>query len=243
MLFIILVLFILYLGYSRPETRREVEISRVIDGDTVETVHGERIRVKGIDATEYYEECSEEATEKLKEWIDGEEIEIEAKGEDIYDRTLGYMFSDSNNLNVKLVEEGLAYSEYHEPDIKYIDEFIEAERAAIRENRGCLWEREAFESRSVDACATEGYVGNITLVEGTIEEVSYGDGITYLNFGDRYPDNCFTVVIWDSYSDRFSDDVENYEGEEVIVEGLVTYYEGPQIEVRDEKQLHIKNDF
>lgn len=241
-LFLIVVSLLLIFGFNMPEPETdkvEIEISRVIDGDTVVSAADESIRLSGIDATETYEECSAEATEKLKEMIDDTKVLLDDKGEDFYGRKLGYIFKGDKNINKYLVETGLAYTYYFDEDSKYTDRLIEAERQAIKEGHSCLWSKDiSYDEDVVDACNSEDYINKIMLVEGQIEEVSIKEDRTYLNFEDEYPDNCFTGIIWEQYYDRFDADLKEYEGNEIRVEGLITYYEGPQIELRDQLQIH-----
>jgi len=240
---ILLGFLLFYISDSDQHETREANVTRVIDGDTVVLGPGERVRLMGIDTTEIGEECSEEATWWLTDKINGSEIEMEVMGEDIYDRTLAYIFKGDLHISKELVEEGLAYTYYFDPDERYIEELVETERRAIEENRGCLWSKTVKDSEDVlHACDTEDHISEVSLVKGVVEEVNYGDGITYLNFEDEYPNNCFTAIVWDSYRDRFPEGKEIYEDRRIVVEGLVTEYQGdPQVEIRDPAQIETLN--
>ncbi|MFP4117013.1 MAG: thermonuclease family protein [Candidatus Aenigmatarchaeota archaeon] len=215
-------------------------VTEVIDGDTVVIEDSGKVRLMGVDSTEVGNECYEEAKEWLTEKVNGTEVKVETVGEGTYGRNLSYIFKEERNINKKLVREGLAYTHYFDPGEKYIDKMIEAERRAIENNRGCLWNKNMTASNSVHPCEAEKYVSEVEIVQGEVSEVNRGDGITYLNFGGKYPDNCFAAIIWDDYQGRFSRRLESYENKTVRTEGLITTYKNqPRIQLRDTGQIKV----
>lgn len=218
---------------------RERKVTRVVDGDTLILSNTTEIRLMGVDSTEVGDECSDEAKKWLTEKVNGSEVKVETLGEGTYGRNLSYIFKEDRNINKELLLEGLAYTHYFDPEERYIDGMIEAERKAIENDRGCLWENEITSSNSIHACETGDHVSQVEVVEGEIKEVNHGDGITYLNFEEEHPDNCFTTIVWDSYRGRFKD-LRRYENKTVRVEGLVTSYDNkPQIELKDPAQIKV----
>lgn len=119
-----------------------VTIKRVIDGDTVETENGTRIRYIGIDTPEMNPvECyAEEATKKNRELVEGKEVRLEkdVSETDRYARLLRYLWISDVMINEILVREGYAQSSSYPPDVKYQDIFRGAERLAREEEKG-LW--------------------------------------------------------------------------------------------------------
>lgn len=119
-----------------------VVIKRVIDGDTVETESGLKIRYIGIDTPEMNSiECyAEEATKKNRELVEGKEVRLEkdVSETDRYQRLLRYVWINDVMINELLVREGFAKSSTYPPDVKYQERFREAERLAREEERG-LW--------------------------------------------------------------------------------------------------------
>jgi micrococcal nuclease len=119
-----------------------VKIKRVIDGDTVETENGNKIRYIGIDTPEMNPvECyAEEATKKNRELVEGKEVRLEKdiSEKDKYGRLLRYLWINDVMINELLVREGYAQSSTYPPDVKYQDRFREAERLAREESKG-LW--------------------------------------------------------------------------------------------------------
>lgn len=118
-------------------------VTKIIDGDTI-VVNGEHIRLLGIDTDERGEPCYKEAKERLSELVLNKEVEMEKEliDKDQYDRALRYIFIMNNsievNINLKLVEEGLAIARFYE-DRKYKDEILEAENRARENKIGCKW--------------------------------------------------------------------------------------------------------
>lgn len=122
----------------------EVEISRVLDGDTVETADVQKIRLKGINTPEKSMLLSEEAKNFLEEQVLGKAVEVESFGQDKYGRILGYLFLDGENVNVKILEKGLGAAYYYEED-EFYDEMIDAE-AFARINELGIWKKSSSES-------------------------------------------------------------------------------------------------
>lgn len=121
---------------------KEIEegfVTKVIDGDTV-VVDGESVRLLGIDAREKGEDCYKEAKEKLEELVLDREIMLEGdvNDKDQYNRLLRYLFVDGKNINIFMVEEGLAVARFYE-DKKYKEEILEAEKKARENKIGCRW--------------------------------------------------------------------------------------------------------
>lgn len=116
-------------------------VSKIIDGDTV-IIEGESVRLLGIDADERGHPCYNAAKERIEELVLNKEVELVADKEDkdMYKRYLRYIFLGGENINLKLVQEGLAVARFSPENTKYKDEILAAEQSA-RENRiGCKWQ-------------------------------------------------------------------------------------------------------
>ena len=118
----------------------EVLVSRVIDGDTIEVLGGERVRYIGIDAPETGEYFAAEATEKNRELVEGKRVRLESDVEDRdeYGRLLRYVWLGDIMVNAELVRLGCAYSYSLVPNVKYRQLFLQSEREARELCRG-LW--------------------------------------------------------------------------------------------------------
>ena len=122
-----------------------VKVSRVIDGDTIELINGEKVRYIGIDTAELNaskkSECfAEEAFTKNRELVEGKEVKLEkdVSETDKYGRLLRYVYLGNEMINEKLVKEGYAQVATYPPDVKYVEKFKEAQKFA-RENNLGLW--------------------------------------------------------------------------------------------------------
>ena len=122
-------------------------ISRVIDGDTIETTTGQKIRLIGINTPEKKEACFEEAKEFLEEKVLGKTVLVQGNKTDRYQRTLANVCVEGNSVNKKLIKEGLAhYYSYEEiPELKKLQE------KAMQENKNCLW-KTGTEKYILDKC-------------------------------------------------------------------------------------------
>lgn len=121
-------------------------VVRVIDGDTIELENGQRIRYIGIDTPETVDprkpvQCfGVEASKRNKELVEGKRVRLEKdiSETDKYDRLLRYVYVGDTLINLTLVQDGFAYSYTYPPDVKYQDQFIEAQRIAREQKKG-LW--------------------------------------------------------------------------------------------------------
>lgn len=131
---------------SLSESDNRFLVVRVIDGDTIEIEGGQRVRYVGIDTPETVDprkpvQCfGVEASNKNKEFVGGKRVRLEKdiSETDKYGRLLRYVYVDDIFVNLKLVQDGFAYSSTYPPDIKYQDQFVEAQRVAREQNKG-LW--------------------------------------------------------------------------------------------------------
>lgn len=128
---------------SKPE---HSFVTKIIDGDTV-VVNGESVRLLGIDADERGYPCYKEAKQRIEELLLNKEIELEIEGEnkDQYKRYLRYIFLNGKNINLQLVEEGLAVARFYPQNIKYKTEILAAEKQAREDKIGCKWKEKSEE--------------------------------------------------------------------------------------------------
>jgi len=125
------------------------KVTRVIDGDTIEVDIGGKlykVRYIGIDTPETVHpskpvECfGKEASEKNRQLVEGKTVRLEKDVSEIdsYGRLLRYVWVGDNFVNDYLVRQGYAYASTYPPDVKYADQFVQAQREARENNRG-LW--------------------------------------------------------------------------------------------------------
>ncbi len=125
---------------SARATPQDAVITKVIDGDTAETSTGEKIRYLGINSPEKGEPFSNEATKENSELVLDKKVRLEydVQTKDRYGRTLAYLFINEQMVNVQLVSLGLAVSETIQPNVKYQDKILAAEKSA-RKNCLGIW--------------------------------------------------------------------------------------------------------
>ena len=142
---------------STDETYTKAQVTRVIDGDTIWVNIGgdkEKVRFIGINAPELARDgkkaqfMAEKARDFVEKTIKDKEIHLEKDltDRDKYDRLLRYIYLEKpsenpnleeirdKSLNGILVKEGLAYSNYYKPNIKYQD-FLEKLEDEAKENK------------------------------------------------------------------------------------------------------------
>ncbi len=131
------------LGSSNEDS---LVVSKVIDGDTIELLNGQKVRYIGIDTPETNSpqkknECfASEAKNKNRELVEDKFVRLEkdVSETDRYGRLLRYVYIDDVMVNEVLVSEGYAVSATFPPDVKYQEKFRLAEQQARKENKG-LW--------------------------------------------------------------------------------------------------------
>jgi micrococcal nuclease len=132
-----------------PGARTPAPVLRVVDGDTIHVDLGGEdvtIRLIGIDTPEVEgpftdRECfGAMASRHAHEALDGSTVELEFDVErlDRFGRTLAYVWLDGELVNERLVRERFATVSTFPPNVRYVDRFVEAERAARDEGAG-LW--------------------------------------------------------------------------------------------------------
>lgn len=131
---------------STTELKVTFVATRVIDGDTIELENGQKVRYIGIDTPETVDprkpvQCfGVEAKNRNKELVEGKQVRLEKdiSETDKYGRLVRYVYVGDTFINLALVQEGFASSYTYPPDVKYQNQFIEAERIAREQKKG-LW--------------------------------------------------------------------------------------------------------
>jgi len=127
----------------------EAHVIRVVDGDTIKVrIDGTdyRLRYIGVDTPETnhptlgVEPFGPEATEANRELVEGETVLLEkdVSETDQYGRLLRYVYVGDLMVNEELLRRGLARVVTFPPDVKYIDRFLEVQRAAQAAGLG-MW--------------------------------------------------------------------------------------------------------
>ena len=132
------------------------KIERVSDGETFVAIAGNgtklRIRLLGIDAPEVAHgprpgrPYGQETRDYLARLIGGRTVRVETYGYDGYERILAVVFLGPINVNVELVEQGLAEVYRGAPCMAYCRDLRVAELRAKRDRVGMWAQREKYES-------------------------------------------------------------------------------------------------
>jgi len=124
------------------------KVTKVIDGDTIEIEGGQKVRYIGVDTAEMDDKdpvklCyAQKAFEKNKELVEGKEIRLEkdVSEKDKYGRLLRYVYVGEIFVNDYLVRNGYANAVTYPPDVKYQEQFRQAEEEAKNNNLG-FWDK------------------------------------------------------------------------------------------------------
>ena len=108
-------------------TSEQVHVDRIIDGDTIES-NKTSIRLLGINTPERGELYYEEAKEFLEQEILNKTVNLKYGKEmyDKYQRVLAYIFLDNTNINLKIIENGLANIYFPSGKDQYYNQFKQA---------------------------------------------------------------------------------------------------------------------
>jgi micrococcal nuclease len=228
-------------GSGQPAQLEQTIVTKVIDGDTVIVEGGSSVRLLGIDTDEKGYPCFTPAKKRMEELVLGKQVYLERDLEDrdIYGRLLRYIFLGDRNICLQMVKEGFAVARFPEENAKYRQEIVAAEKYAQESQVGCKWGGNAYKepdvqatAGAIQACDAWKYIGKEMTVEGRVVQGTKSRTSTvFLNFGDSYPDNCFTAVIFSSDLGSFPENPQAYySGRTVRVTGLIKEYQGkPEI--------------
>lgn len=142
------------LKVKSPKSER-VMVTNVVDGDTFDIKSGVRVRIYGINASEYPEGClSRESKNRLAELVLNKEISMVDKGKDSFGRSLGMIYMGDLLVNKVLITEGLGvYDSQANKDNREMLEMEKAESEAKQAGRG-LWSSKC--SQPNKDCAIKG---------------------------------------------------------------------------------------
>lgn len=127
-------------------TASGVLVSRVVDGDTIELFTGQKVRYIGMDTPEVVDprkpvQCfGKEASLENKKLVEGKMVRLEkdVSQTDKYGRLLRYVYVGDLFVNDYLTRNGFAYMATFPPDVKFSQQFKDAQEEARINKRG-LW--------------------------------------------------------------------------------------------------------
>jgi micrococcal nuclease len=149
----------------------EAEVSRVVDGDTIEVVIDnttEKVRLIGVDTPETVhptigeEPYGRQASDFTKSKLSGQSVglEFDVEERDRYGRLLAYVWLGDQMFNEVLLREGYAQLATYPPNVKYVDRFTGAQEEARQQQRGLWGEIEETDKEQRDQ-STGSFVGSV----------------------------------------------------------------------------------
>lgn len=134
---------------TKTVARVAAQVSRLVDGDTMEVVMGGKsytVRYIGIDTPETIapntpvQWMGKEASAENKSLVEGKTVYLEkdVSETDKYGRLLRYVYVGNLFVNAELVRKGYAKVSTYPPDVKYQSLFLQMQQEARAANRG-LW--------------------------------------------------------------------------------------------------------
>jgi micrococcal nuclease len=134
-----------FVWVTRGDSKQNAVVARVIDGDTIELVGGQRVRLVQIDTPEKHGECYGDQASAITRGLipSGTHVRIEQDPKldqvDRFQRKLAYVWKGDEDVNVTLVRAGAAgvwFFDGHRG--RYADELLAAAEHARIDHRG-LW--------------------------------------------------------------------------------------------------------
>lgn len=115
----------------------KISVERIVDGDTIVTAGGTRVRLRGIDTPERDQAYGSNATRALEQMLSQPDLYIEVKDIDRYGRTIGVLYTaNGRDLNLEMVCGGHAW--WYQKYAPLASKYEECQDTAVEEKRG-LW--------------------------------------------------------------------------------------------------------
>lgn len=127
-------------GGSKTYETERAEVMNVVDGDTITLRDGRSVRYLGIDTPETGEPYGGEATDKNKEFVQGQIVEMQRgiRDKDKYGRILRYVYIDGTFVNAELVAQGYARAYIFDQNERYSQVLVQLEQYAKFQKKG-IW--------------------------------------------------------------------------------------------------------
>ncbi len=124
----------------------EGKVTLVYDGDTISVETKDRkiysIWLKGVDAPESKQNYGKKSRKMLAEMIEGKDVKVVIHKKGLYDRYIGIVYLDGQDVGLKQIENGMAwhFKQYdYEQTTEERKRYTQAQQKALSEKLG-LWE-------------------------------------------------------------------------------------------------------
>jgi len=215
----------------------ETKVDYVVDGDTIVISGGEKVRLVGIDAPEKGEKYARHSKRKLDQ-LAGRTVNLNlCEEKDVYGRYLGVLSIKGENVNMALLEEGLAVPMLIPPCGKSVASDVLAASGRALIARIGIYSQASFETVRHENAGE--HIGETAVIRGRILNLHKGRKAWHLNFGKDWKTD-FTAVLFREARFRFQAlglNPEDLVGSEVLVLGKVKEYNGPEIVIRGPEQI------
>lgn len=120
----------------------ECDVTRIIDGDTIEVRCGEvgyRVRYIGVNTPERDEACYADAAQANADLVENQRVLLvrDESNTDSFGRLLRYVYVGSTFVNEALVRDGWAEAVLYPPDDLHYETFLQIEKQAAAQGAGC----------------------------------------------------------------------------------------------------------
>ena len=126
-------------SHHKDPKQLRLKIVGVHDGDTITGLDEDqkqfKIRLDAIDAPELGMAFGQASRKALSEKVLGKQVEVIVKTKDRYGRTVGHVLLDKRDMNLEMIEEGMAWHYAHYDHNKR----LAAAEGEARGNRIGLW--------------------------------------------------------------------------------------------------------
>lgn len=122
---------------TSKKTEIRCRVVGISDGDTLTCLQNRRqykVRLLFIDTPESGQAYGKQAKKALSDLVYKKEVLLEVSGKDRYDRTLALVKYNGQDVNLRLVEQGLAWA--YRPNTR--KRYLDAEEQARKQRKG-LW--------------------------------------------------------------------------------------------------------
>jgi micrococcal nuclease len=207
-----------YHQITDPIQTQTSQVSKVIDGDTIELTTGRIVRLKGINTPEKSMPFNEEATDFLTQLIENKTINLETYGVGKYGRTLAHIFLEDQgpapthiklksvrvNINKQILQQGLGTLYYYKEDHHY-EKLKQAEEFARLNQKG-LWQKSP-DSSCIEITEFKTDEPESLTLKNTcnkILNITFKDDATHIYHATINPNSTFTKEfshIWNNDGD------------------------------------------
>lgn len=184
---------VLHANCPQADKLQTALVEYVHDGDTIRLKDGRKVRLIGINTPELAREqqpkqaLASEAKLALQNIIDANNHKIGLsfgiERQDKYGRTLAHLFAqDGSNIQIALIQQGLATAYTTPPNDQYSDCYKAAESIAISNKKG-LWALNDFQLKDANKLAPK--ESGFRRIQGKVLEISTKPNTIWINLENR----------------------------------------------------------